>query len=249
MRISISMLRDARRGSTIPPIREKTLESLQREIVECRLCPRLVAFREEVARVKKEQFAGWVYWGRPIPGFGDPKAWLLIVGLAPAAHGGNRTGRVFTGDRSGDFLIGALHTAGYANQPESTSRRDKLKLRGVYITAGVKCAPPDNMPTSSEFENCSLYLARELRLLNNVKAVLCLGQFAYSSTSSVLKTHYGIVGALPKFRHGLETRLCDDSPAVFASFHPSPRNTQTGKLTMGMFLTLLSRISKRVGTA
>lgn len=238
-----------RQGSAVVKVRGRTLRSLRREIVGCRFCPRLVAFRERVARNKKKQFAAWSYWGRPVPGFGDPQAWLLIVGLAPAAHGGNRTGRVFTGDRSGDFLMGALHRAGYANHPESTSRWDGLRLRGVYLTAAVKCAPPDNNPTTSEFENCAPYLLRELEILRNVKAVLCLGQLAYRSASSVLRTRCSIVGALPTFRHGLEVRLNDDSPIIFASYHPSPRNTQTGKLTMRMFLSFLLRISKRVGRA
>ncbi len=246
MPIDIAMLDGAGQGAAAPNIRGRTLRTLRREIVGCGLCPRLVAFREDVARGKKREFAGWVYWGRPVPGFGDPKASLLIVGLAPAAHGGNRTGRVFTGDRSGDFLIGALHRAGYANHPQSISRRDGLKLRGVYLTAAVKCAPPDNKPMTSEFENCASYLAQELKILDNVKAILCLGHFAYNSVSSVLRTCYGVVGVLPSFHHGLETRLSDGSTTVFASYHPSPRNTQTGKLTMSMFLSLLSRISKRV---
>ncbi len=226
--------------------RERSLGSLRREIVGCKLCPRLVRFREDVALLKKKRFAGWVYWGRPVPGFGDPEARLLIVGLAPAAHGGNRTGRVFTGDRSGDFLIDALHRAGYANHAESIGRRDGLTLRGVYLTAAVKCAPPDNKPMTSEFENCATYLSRELKILDNVKAILCLGRFAYNSASSVLRTRYGIVETLPPFRHGLEMKLGDGSPTVFASYHPSPRNTQTGRLTMRMFLSLLSRISKRL---
>lgn len=225
--------------------REQTLGSLRREIVGCRLCPRLVRFREDVALVKKKRFAGCVYWGRPVPGFGDPEARLLIVGLAPAAHGGNRTGRVFTGDRSGDFLIDALHRAGYANHSGSISRRDGLRLKGVYLTAAVKCAPPDNEPMTSEFENCASYLSRELQILDNIRAILCLGRFAYNSASLVLRTRYRTVEPLPPFRHGLETNLGDGSPTVFASYHPSPRNTQTGKLTMSRFLSLLSRISKR----
>ncbi len=220
------------------------LKTLEREIVSCRRCPRLAAFREQVAQTRKKQFSDWDYWGRPVPGFGDPDAPLLVVGLAPAPHGGNRTGRVFTGDRSGDFLVQALHKAGFANQPLSTSRDDGLQLRNVYLTAAVKCAPPDNKPTPAEIRNCSGFLEREIETLRDVKAILCLGQIAYRSTMETIRIHPHLDRPIPKFRHGLEVRLGEDLPRIFASYHPSPRNTQTGKLTEHMLLSLLSRIRR-----
>ena len=220
------------------------LNELEGEIVSCRRCPRLVVFREEAAQTKKKQFIQWNYWGRPVPGFGDPNASLLLVGLAPAPHGGNRTGRVFTGDRSGDFLTQALYKAGFANQPTSESRDDGLRLEGAYLTAAVKCAPPDNKPTPSEIGNCSRFLDREFDLLRNVRAILCLGHIAYRSTFERLKALHHIERPTPKFRHGLELNLGEYVPRVFASYHPSPRNTQTGKLTEHMFLSLVKRIHR-----
>ena len=220
------------------------LRKLEREIVSCKQCPRLVAFREETARTKKKQFLDWNYWGRPVPGFGAQDALLLVVGLAPASHGGNRTGRVFTGDRSGDFLMRALYKAGFANQATSENRDDGLQLKGTYLTAAVKCAPPDNKPTPAEFANCSRFLNREFELLRNVRAILCLGNIAYKSTLERLKTLHNLERTMPKFRHGLELNLGDYLPLVFSSYHPSPRNTQTGKLTEQMFLSLLRRIRK-----
>src|SRR6266571_9488644 len=163
-----------------PAERQRFLD-LNRDVVECRVCPRLVEYRESVARVKKKQFLNWNYWGRPVPGFGDISATIIVVGLAPAPHGGNRTGRVFTGDKSADFLMKALHRSGFANQAVFTSRNDGLSLKGVYITAAVKCAPPDNKPTSGEASNCSPFFERELSLLTKVTMILCLGLFAYNS--------------------------------------------------------------------
>lgn len=229
-------------------VSQDSLKDLELEVISCTKCPRLVRFREQVARTKKKQFMDWDYWGRPVPGFGDPNARLLIVGLAPAPHGGNRTGRVFTGDKSADFLMKALHRSGFANQAVSTSRNDGLSLKGVYITAAVKCAPPDNKPTSGEASNCSPFFERELSLLTKVTMILCLGLFAYNSVVTVLKARYGVQAPIPKFRHGLEARLGPGTPLVFASYHPSPRNTQTGKLTERMFQTLLTRIQKRQRT-
>lgn len=223
------------------------LRRLRREIVACRKCPRLVAFREEVARQKRKQFQDWDYWGRPVPGFGDSHASLFIVGLAPAPHGGNRTGRVFTGDRSGDFLISALHKAGFANQPVSQNRSDGLALRNAYMTASVRCAPPDNKPAPVEVENCSPYLSRELSLLKETRVILCLGQLAFKTVMDTL-ANTEEVRSRPKFAHGLEVSMGPGAPTVIASYHPSPRNTQTGKLTRKMFLSLLGRIQRKLRT-
>lgn len=222
------------------------LAKLNDEIIACRKCPRLASFRRQVALAKNPKFAEWDYWARPVSGFGDPLASLLIVGLAPASHGGNRTGRVFTGDRSGDFLIGELYKSGFASQPYSTSREDGLVLKNVYLTAAVKCAPPENKPTPEEFSNCRVYLYRELNLLKKVDAILCLGQLAYASTASMLESMYGLDQPLPRFRHGLEVKIREDGPTLFASFHPSPRNTQTGKLTNEMFRSVLHRIKRTI---
>jgi uracil-DNA glycosylase len=221
----------------------KRLLALNREVVACRACSRLVKYRESVARVKKNQFLNWNYWGRPVPGFGDIAAKVLVIGLAPAPHGGNRTGRVFTGDRSADFLVKALFEAGYANQPRSVDVNDGLELRGVYMTAAVKCAPPDNKPTSEEMSNCSHFLGSELEICNGSKVIICLGQFAYRSTMLLLKQNGLFSSAIPRFEHGLEIDL-SDGRKVFVSYHPSPRNTQTGTLTVEMFNSLLLRISK-----
>lgn len=223
-----------------------SLKRLEFEIVSCIRCPRLVEFREGLARVKKKQFVDWDYWGKPVPGFGDPAADLLIVGLAPAPHGGNRTGRVFTGDRSADFLVRELFKAGFANQPTSTSRSDGLILKRAYITAAVKCAPPENKPTSPEASQCSVYLQRELNLLTGLTAILCLGHFAYNHVTRLLKTKSQSQDSIPKFKHALELDLGRGIPMVFASYHPSPRNTQTGKLTPEAFQSVLSRIRKRL---
>lgn len=227
----------------------KALADLELEVVSCGTCPRLVTFREHVAREKRKQYVDWEYWGKPVPGFGDPTARLLIVGLAPAPHGGNRTGRVFTGDRSGDFLFRALYQAGLASQPTSVSRNDGLRLLGAYLTAVVKCAPPGNRPETREIANCSTFLGEELGILKHAVAVLCLGQTAYRSTLNGLMTQYQLRSPIPKFRHGLELSFGSSIPRVFASYHPSPRNTQTGKLTERMFLSLLGRIKRRLPQA
>lgn len=216
---------------------------LNREAVECRACRRLVKYRESVARVKKKQFLRWKYWGRPVPGFGEITASILLIGLAPAPHGGNRTGRVFTGDRSADFLVKALFDAGYANQARSVDVNDGLELRGIYMTAAVKCAPPDNKPTSEEMSNCAHFLKSELEICNKSRIILCLGQFAYHSTMTLLKKNNLYTSKIPKFGHGLEIDLLDGRKVV-ASYHPSPRNTQTGTLTAVMFNSLLRKIRK-----
>ena len=219
-----------------------TADSLARvtdEIVGCVRCPRLVAWREQVAREKRASFAGETYWGRPIPGFGDPQAELLIVGLAPAAHGANRTGRVFTGDRSGDWLFRALHRAGYANQPESVSIDDGLELTGAYIAAAVRCAPPANKPTPEERDTCLPYLEREWALLRDVRVVVVLGQFAYQVVA-------GMSGLRPRprFGHGVEVAL-PDGKTLICSYHPSQQNTFTGVLTEAMFDEVFAVASAR----
>jgi uracil-DNA glycosylase family 4 len=214
---------------------------LNKEVVECRACPRLVEYRERIARVKKRRFLSWNYWGRPVPGFGDIAASIFVIGLAPAAHGGNRTGRVFTGDRSADFLVKALCDAGFANQPRSNDLNDGLELRRVYMTAAVKCVPPNDKPTNEEMANCAHFLKSELEICNKSKVVLCLGQFAYRSTMALLTKNNLFTSKIPKFEHGLEINL-PDGRRVVASYHPSPRNTQTGTLTADMFNSLLQKI-------
>jgi len=210
-------------------------------VVQCRQCPRLVEYREEVARIKRKEFLDWKYWGKPIPGFGDPNASLLIVGLAPAAHGGNRTGRVFTGDRSGDFLYKALHKTGLASQSTSESLDDGLVLKGAYVTAAVKCAPPDNKPTLDETSNCSTFLASEMDSLRNLKTILCLGQFAFKVVMRIIRKNYNLPRSSGTFGHGKVLKLGEGIPIIVCSYHPSPRNTQTGKLTEKMFLSVLRK--------
>ncbi len=210
------------------------LEALNRTIVSCRKCPRLVRYREKVARDKVARFREWTYWGRPVPGFGDPDARVLIVGLAPAAHGGNRTGRVFTGDRSGDWLYRALFRAGYANQPTSVSVDDGLRLNDVYIAAAVRCAPPQNRPTAAEFERCAPYLEADITLLRNLKVVVALGQIAMDRfLRAWTAAGHDVPRPKPAFGHGRVVDLGDLT--LVTSYHPSQRNTQTGLLSVNMF--------------
>ncbi|MBA2326457.1 MAG: uracil-DNA glycosylase [Actinobacteria bacterium] len=217
-----------------------SLAGLTREITACRACPRLVDWREHVAREKRASFRDEEYWGRPVPGFGDPAATLLLVGLAPAAHGGNRTGRVFTGDRSGDWLFGSLHRTGYANQPVSTTADDGLRLRDAYVAAAVRCAPPANKPTPVERDRCLPYLARELALLDRVRVIVVLGGFAYDALWRTLA-----LGAVPlpaprpRFGHGVE--VATPRAIVLCSYHPSQQNTFTGKLTEPMLDAIFER--------
>lgn len=212
------------------------LIELNEEIVSCSACPRLVEWRQKVAREKVRRFRDQDYWGRPVPSFGDPRAQLLILGLAPAAHGGNRTGRVFTGDRSGDWLYCALYRAGFASQPESIDRYDGLTLRDCYITAMIHCAPPENKPLPAEIQNCRPFLLRETAALDRVRVVVALGSLAFKTALEVFKPP----GRKPKFGHGVEHRL-SGAITLIGSFHPSQQNTFTGRLTEPM----LDRIFER----
>ena len=218
------------------------LNILNNQIVACRKCPRLVKYREEVARVKRRAFREWDYWGKAAPGFGDPKARLFILGLAPAAHGANRTGRVFTGDRSGDFLYAALHKAGFANQPTSLHRDDGLRLTNAYIAAAVRCAPPANKPLPQEILNCRPYLERELAVLRPI-VVLALGKIAWDAYLEILKQE-GKIASRAKFvfGHGAEVRPVSDGPVLIGVYHPSQQNTQTGKVTAAMYAKVLKRV-------
>lgn len=223
------------------PPRRGSLKTLQAQIVECRACPRLVAWREEVARVKVRRFRDWDYWARPIPGFGDAKARLLIVGLAPAAHGGNRTGRMFTGDRSGDFLYAALHRAGYANQPTSDHRNDGLALRDAFITAPVRCAPPANKPLPSELLNCSVWFDREVAFLKEVRVVLALGAIGWNAALvHFVRRGIALQSPRPKFGHGAEAKI-DERLTLLGCYHVSQQNTNTGKLTPKMIDAVFAR--------
>ena len=225
------------------PIPPDSLAQVTAEVVSCRLCPRLVAWREQVGREKRAAFRDWTYWARPVPGFGDPNAALLILGLAPAAHGANRTGRMFTGDRSGDWLYGAMYRAGFANQPTSRSAEDGLELHGAYISACVRCAPPANKPTPEERDTCLPYLARELRLLRHVQVIVCLGKFAYDGVAQVTGLR-----RRPAFGHGVEARLADGK-TLLCSFHPSQQNTFTGKLTVPQFDAIFARARELLESA
>lgn len=220
------------------------LRSLTEEIVRCRRCPRLVAWRAEAARTPPKRFQGEDYWARPVPGFGDPAARVLVVGLAPAAHGGNRTGRIFTGDRSGDWLFRAMHRAGFASRPRSVRRDDGLRLEGAYVAATVRCAPPANRPTPAERDNCLPYLVRELRLLPEVRVLVALGSFAWDGALRALSgLGHGVPRPRPRFGHGAEAEV---SPYVLlGSYHPSQQNTFTGKLTEDMLDAILRRARER----
>ncbi|HSU60160.1 MAG TPA: uracil-DNA glycosylase [Bryobacteraceae bacterium] len=218
------------------------LRVLNQEIINCRRCPRLVAYREEVGRVKRRAYREEQYWSKPVPGFGDPEARVLIVGLAPAAHGANRTGRMFTGDRSGDFLYRALWENGFANQPHSTSRDDGLQLSDAYITAPLRCAPPGNKPAREEILTCRPFLIRELALLQNVKLVVVLGGIGLDAYLSVLQDLGQIKSrAAFRFAHGAEYHTHEGGPMILASYHPSQQNTSTGKLTAGMLRDIFLR--------
>jgi uracil-DNA glycosylase family 4 len=225
--------------------RRVALAELTEEIVACRQCPRLVAWREQVAREKVARFRDETYWGRPVPGFGDPDARILLVGLAPAAHGGNRTGRVFTGDASGDFLFGAMHAVGLANQPTSRSADDGLMLSDAYVAAAVRCAPPGNKPLPSERDNCAPFLARELAVLSEVQVVVALGAYGWEAALRAIAAVAGeeaVPRPRPRFRHGAEGRV--RPYALIGTYHPSQQNTFTGKLTRPMLEAVLGRAVK-----
>ncbi|HEV2491440.1 MAG TPA: uracil-DNA glycosylase [Terriglobia bacterium] len=227
------------------------LQILEERVIACRLCPRLVRYREKVAREKRRMYRDWEYWGKPIPSFGDPEAKLLILGLAPAAHGGNRTGRMFTGDRSGDFLYRALYEAGFANQPISRDRSDGLRLLDCYITAALRCCPPKNKPSPEELRRCQPYLEAEFKLLTRVRAVLALGRIAFDTYLRLVyagRTGREVPGMPPRssfrFAHGASYALQAGLPRLFASYHPSQQNTQTGKLTPAMMRRVFREIRR-----
>ncbi|MGK3994608.1 uracil-DNA glycosylase [Sorangium sp. So ce1024] len=236
----------------------RALAQIAAELVECRRCPRLVAWREEIAQKKRRAYRDQTYWGRPVPGFGDPDAPLVIVGLAPAAHGANRTGRMFTGDRSGDFLYAALFRAGLASQPTSTSRDDGLSLRGVFITAPCHCAPPDNKPTNDELATCRTWIERELTALRRARVYLALGKIGYDAVGALARVQRASAAGdralrraeddprQPPFAHGVEATIPDPrggagEARLFGSYHVSQQNTQTGRLTADMFDEVLRR--------
>ena len=220
------------------------LVELDREVVACRLCPRLVKYRELIAREKRRAYLDWDYWGKPVPGFGDPNARVLILGLAPGAHGSNRTGRPFTGDASGVFMYPVLYETGFANQPTATRRDDGLKLNDLYITAAGRCVPPDNKPLPQELANCAPYLERELDGLKKLKVIVALGKIAFDAYLNFLKRR----GLLPSrkeyiFRHGAQYQMADGK-TLLASYHPSNQNTQTGKLTRPMFVEIFKEAAR-----
>src|SRR5450631_4513418 len=219
----------------------RTLDELNRQIISCERCARLRTYCSQVASVRKRAYSTWEYWGRPVPSFGDPEARVMILGLAPGAHGSNRTGRPFTGDGSGDFLYPVLYEAGFASQATSTSREDGMKLHDLWISAAVRCAPPDNKPLPEEIANCSSYLDEELALLKRLRVVVCLGRIAFDA----YLTHLIRVGKIERrsaylFAHGAEYQITRDS-WVIASYHPSLQNTNTGRLTLPMFAKIFSR--------
>jgi uracil-DNA glycosylase len=224
----------------------RALALLNDRITGCTICPRLVSHRETIADEKRKQFKNWTYWGRPVPGFGDSHAHLYILGLAPAAHGGNRTGRVFTGDRSGDWLYDALHRFGFANQPDSRDRDDGLRLSDCYIGATVRCAPPDNKPAPEEFSACRPYLREEIRLLENVRVVVALGKIAFDHYLKACRDEgRQLPSPLPKFSHAAVAFLPGNTTLI-ASYHPSQQNTFTGKLTRPMFHAIFRMARKAI---
>lgn len=224
-----------------PTSAARQVATLCRRIIACRRCPRLVRHRERTAREKVRRYRDWDYWGRPVPGFGDPAARLLVVGLAPAAHGGNRTGRIFTGDRSGEFLYRALYRAGFANQPTSTNRDDGLRLTDCYITAAVRCAPPDNKPSPIEVCRCRPFLLEELLFLRQVRVIVALGQIAFRACLQALEARgVQIPTPRPRFQHG-QVAFLQNGLVLIGSYHPSQQNTQTGRLTAAMFQRIFVR--------
>jgi uracil-DNA glycosylase family 4 len=220
------------------------LTVLNREVIACTRCPRLVAYREQVAREKRRAYRDWDYWGKPVPGFGDPYARVLVMGLAPGAHGSNRTGRPFTGDASGNFMYPVLYEVGFASQPTATNRDDGLTLKNLYITAAVRCAPPDNKPTLQELAACAPFLDREIAGLKNVRVVVALGKIGFDAYLNFLKRR-GVLASKKGylFKHGASYRI-PDGKVLLASYHPSNQNTQTGKLTRKMFLKIFQEAAR-----
>lgn len=227
------------------------LDALNAEIVACRLCPRLVTYRQEVARKPRRQFADWEYWGRPVPGVGDPRAGVLVVGLAPAAHGANRTGRMFTGDGSGDFLTPALYRAGLASQGTSRSRDDGLRFHLAYLSAAARCAPPDNRPLPQELSNCRQYLVREMILLRDLRVIVALGQIAHTAVlKAAVAAGWSVPSRKPAFSHGAAATILRPGlrpVTLLDSYHPSRQNTQTGRLTRGMLERVMRRAAALAG--
>jgi len=209
-------------------------DKLEAEIIACRRCPRLAAYREEVARTRRRAYRDWEYWGKPVPGFGDPEARILIFGLAPGAHGSNRTGRMFTGDSSGEFLYTALYRAGFASQPSSSWRDDGLELKGAFISATCRCVPPDNKPSPQEMLNCRPFILAELDLLENLRGIVALGRIAFDNILAIYRARGNALPAL-EFKHGATYELGHNLPWLLASYHPSRQNTQTGRLSVAMF--------------
>jgi len=232
------------------PPSHNSLKVLQQQVEACTLCPRLRDHCREIARIKRRAYRDWDYWGKPVPSFGDPRARILILGLAPGAHGSNRTGRMFTGDRSGDILYRVLHRAGLASQPTSASRDDGLELSDVYITAAAHCAPPGNKPTPDELRNCRPYLERELDALADVSVVVVLGKIAFDTYLDILKSRGLIASRAPfRFGHNCDYIIAPGLPRLIASYHPSQQNTSTGKLTEKMLLDVFRKAKKLVGIA
>ncbi len=224
----------------------QNLNELTNTVISCTRCPRLVEWRESVAAAKRRQYLAWDYWGKPVPGFGDINAELLLVGLAPAAHGANRTGRMFTGDRSGNWLYGTLHKFGFASQPESLSRDDGMELQNCYITAAVRCAPPANKPTKDEFGNCRPYLLQELKLLTNIRVIIALGKIAFDAVITCSKIlNWNTFSKKQQFKHGQQVKIRENLYLV-ASYHPSQQNTFTGKLTREMFENIFMTAKNRM---
>jgi uracil-DNA glycosylase family 4 len=223
------------------------LTVLNREVIACTLCPRLVAYRGQIAREKRRAYRDWEYWGKPVPGFGDPDARVLVMGLAPGAHGSNRTGRPFTGDASGSFMYPVLYEVGFASQPTATARNDGLTLKNLYITAAVRCAPPDNKPTLQELAACAPFLDREIAGLKNLRVVVALGKIGFDAYLNFLKRR-GVLASKKGylFKHGASYRM-PDGKVLLASYHPSNQNTQTGKLTRKMFLKIFQEAARLAG--
>jgi len=223
-------------------------EDHDQTVISCRICPRLVAWREQVAREKRRAYMDCEYWGKPVPGFGDREGRVLVVGLAPGAHGSNRTGRMFTGDASGDFLYPALHAAGFASQPKAEARQDGLELRDMYISAVCRCAPPGNKPTHEEIRNCLPYLEAEMELLESLQGVVALGSLAFTESLRLLQRRYALeLETKPVFGHNVIYRFGAGVPWLLGSYHPSRQNTQTGRLTMDMFAGVWARVRAELG--